>query len=143
MVNARRQVLIEATIVEVRLNDQYKQGINWAALRLGARGVSLTQLGTAGLPSVNPLNLFTLDYANPTARGNLSAQVSLLESFGTVKVLSSPKISVMNNQTAMLRVVDNLVYFNVKSETTACSPAPARRSPTIPPRPTRSPSASP
>lgn len=124
MVSARRQVLIEATIVEVRLNDQYKQGINWAALRLGTRGISLTQLGTAGLPSVNPLNLFTLDYANPTARGNLSAQVSLLESFGTVKVLSSPKISVMNNQTAMLRVVDNLVYFNVKSETTACSPAP-------------------
>jgi len=124
MVSARRQVLIEATIVEVRLNDQYKQGINWSALRLGARGISLTQLGTAGLPSVNPLNLFTLDYANPTARGNLSAQVSLLESFGTVKVLSSPKISVMNNQTAMLRVVDNLVYFNVKSETTACSPAP-------------------
>ena len=60
-----------------------------------------------------------MDYANPVSRvGNLSAQVSLLESFGKVKVLSSPKLSVMNNQTAILRVVDNLVYFTVKADTT-------------------------
>jgi len=38
----------------------------------------------------------------------------LLESFGTVRVLSSPKLSVLNNQTALLRVVDNIVYFNVQ-----------------------------
>ncbi|OGS99327.1 MAG: type II and III secretion system protein [Gallionellales bacterium RIFCSPLOWO2_12_FULL_59_22] len=113
MASARRQVLIEATVVEVSLNDNYKQGINWSALRLGTRGVSLNQLGTADLPSVNPFNIFTLDYANPTSNGNFSAQISLLESFGTVKVLSSPKLSVMNNQTAVLRVVDNLVYFNI------------------------------
>jgi MSHA biogenesis protein MshL len=48
----------------------------------------------------------------------LSANISLLESFGKVKVLSSPKLSVMNNQTAMLRVVDNLVYFTIKADTT-------------------------
>ena len=125
MTSARRQVLIEATVVEVRLSDNYKQGINWSALRLGAKGFNLTQLGTAGLASANPLNIFTLDYANPTSNiGNLSAQVSLLESFGTVKVLSSPKLSVMNNQTAMLRVVDNRVYFIVNSTTAPCSPAP-------------------
>ncbi len=118
MASARRQVLIEATVVEVRLNDNYKQGINWKALRLGTRGVSLTQAGTADLPSTNPLNIFTFDYANPTSKGNFSAQISLLESFGAVKVLSSPKLSVMNNQTAMLRVVDNLVYFTIKADTT-------------------------
>jgi len=38
----------------------------------------------------------------------------LLESFGNVRVLSSPKLSVLNNQTALLRVVDNIVYFNVQ-----------------------------
>jgi len=51
--------------------------------------------------------------------GNLAASVSLLESFGKVKVLSSPKLSVMNNQTAILRVVDNLVYFVINVTTTA------------------------
>lgn len=119
MASARRQVLIEATVVEVRLNDQYQQGINWSALRRGAKGFQLSQAGTAALPATNTGSMFILNYANPTsALGSLAAQVSLLESFGNVKVLSSPKLSVMNNQTAMLRVVDNLVYFTIKSDTT-------------------------
>lgn len=126
MANARRQVMIEATVVEVRLSDQYQQGINWQRLRAaGTKGFTLTQQGTAGLPASNTGSMFVLDYANPASRlGNLSATVSLLESFGTVKVLSSPKLSVMNNQTAMLRVVDNKVYFIVNSTTAPCSPAP-------------------
>ena len=114
MASARRQVLIEATVVEVRLNNDFKQGINWSLLQRGGTGFQLRQAGTAGLASNNAANIFTLDYLNPASRlGNLSAQVSLLESFGTVRVLSSPKLSVMNNQTALLRVVDNLVYFTV------------------------------
>lgn len=122
MNTARRQVLIEATIVEVRLNDNYKQGINWSALQRGGTGFQLRQAGTAGLPSGNAANIFVLDYLNPTSRlGNLTAQISLLESFGTVKVLSSPKLSVMNNQTATLKVADNRVYFTVTANTTAPS----------------------
>ena len=120
MTNARRQVLIEATVVEVQLSDQYQQGINWSLLQRGGTGFQLTQAATGqtgvgtGLVAGNAASLFVLDYLNPTSRlGNLTAAVSLLESFGTVKVLSSPKLSVMNNQTAMLRVVDNLVYFNI------------------------------
>ena len=125
MANARRQVLIEATVVEVRLNDNYKQGIDWRLLQRNGTGFQLRQAATAGLPSANAANLFTIDYLNPASRlGDLSASVSLLESFGTVKVLSSPKLSVMNNQTAMLRVVDNKVYFIVNSTTAPCSPAP-------------------
>ncbi|MCR4297976.1 MAG: pilus (MSHA type) biogenesis protein MshL [Gallionella sp.] len=130
MAAAKRQVLIEATIVEVRLNDNYKQGINWSALRLGTRGVSLTQAGTAGLSSANPLNIFTIDYANPTSQGNFSAQISLLESFGTVKVLSSPKLSVMNNQTASLKVADNKIYFTVASTPAVYTSAGVMTSPT-------------
>src|ERR1019366_9475928 len=61
----------------------------------------------------------TLDYASPISGiGALAASVKLMESFGTVKVLSSPKLSVMNNQTAMLRVVDNYVYFSIQATTT-------------------------
>jgi MSHA biogenesis protein MshL len=120
MGSARRQVLIEATVVEVRLSDAYKQGINWSQLRLGTRGLALAQAGTPLTALTAPAGTLIMDYANPTSKlGNLSAQVSLLESFGTVKVVSSPKLSVMNNQTAMLRVVDNLVYFSIKADTTA------------------------
>ncbi|MBA3023488.1 MAG: pilus (MSHA type) biogenesis protein MshL [Gammaproteobacteria bacterium] len=119
MRNARRQVLIEATIAEVRLSSNYQQGIDWQRLRLGAKGFGLKQVGSPGLGSTNTGSMMVLDYLNPTSKlGNLSASVSLLDTFGDVKVLSSPKLSVMNNQTAMLRVVDNLVYFTIKADTT-------------------------
>ncbi|MDO8991080.1 MAG: type II and III secretion system protein [Sideroxyarcus sp.] len=114
--NTRRQVLIEATIAEVRLNSNYQQGIDWSRLRATGvtKGFQVTQTGTPGLPSANTGSMVLLNYVNPTsALGNLSASISLLDSFGDVKVLSSPKISVMNNQTAMLRVVDDLVYFTI------------------------------
>jgi general secretion pathway protein D len=119
MTNAHRQVLIEATIVEVRLSKQYQQGVNWSSLRSGSSGFQATQIGSGTLPSTNTGSIFTLDYASPISGiGALAASVKLMESFGTVKVLSSPKLSVMNNQTAMLRVVDNYVYFTIQATTT-------------------------
>ncbi len=125
MASARRQVLIEATVIEVQLNDNYQQGINWSSVRTSATqglNISQGQVGTNPLPSnVSPgitPSVFVMNYIKPlTALGNLSATVQLLESFGKVKVLSSPKISVLNNQTAMLKVVDNKVYFTIKATT--------------------------
>jgi general secretion pathway protein D len=117
---AKRQVLIEATVIEVRLNNNYQQGINWSSMsRSGRLGLSQGQVGTVALPSgVNPPNgpgMFLLQYKNPlSGLGNIAATIELLESFGKVKVLSSPKISVMNNQTALLKVVDNNVFFSIK-----------------------------
>jgi len=124
MTSARRQVLIEATVVEVRLSNQYQQGIDWSGSQLGGKGFTVNQIATAaasgGLLATQTGSMLALGYLNPASKfGNLSANISLLESFGTVKVLSSPKLSVMNNQTAMLRVVDNLVYFTIKADTTA------------------------
>jgi general secretion pathway protein D len=107
---ARRQVLIEATLVEVVLSDGYQQGIDWTHLGGTTFGV---QGPTLGSNTGNPITPFKLTYLSP----NLSIDVSLLEAFGTVKVLSSPKLTVLNNQTAMLKVVDEFVYFNVKAET--------------------------
>ncbi|MYM98328.1 pilus (MSHA type) biogenesis protein MshL [Duganella vulcania] len=112
---AKRQVLIEATIIEVRLSDQYQQGINWQSLAKG--GLKLTQgaLGAVTLPTATNPGVFVMNYTNPTSRlGNIAATIELLESFGKVKVLSSPKISVLNNQTALLKVVDNNVFFSLK-----------------------------
>lgn len=126
--NAGRQVIIEATIAEVTLSDNYQQGINWQSLRSlrsGAKtaGFSVAQSPT-GLDSTgavpNPFaaagSSFLLNYVAPGL--GISSTLSLLETFGNVKVLSSPKISVLNNQTAMLKVVDNVVYFEVKSDST-------------------------
>lgn len=119
MTTARRQVLIEATIAEVTLSSNFQQGIDWSRMRLGAKGFQLTQaatnLGTGSALSAGQTGqMLLLDYANPTSKlGALAASVSLLDSFGDVKVLSSPKLSVMNNQTATLKVVDNRVYFSI------------------------------
>jgi len=125
MASARRQVLIEATVVEVRLSDEYKQGIDWSRmLPAGGKGFNLELNRGAGL-ATSTAGMLTLGYLNPTSKfGDLAANISLLESFGNVKVLSSPKLSVMNNQTAMLRVVDNKVYFTVNSTMGTCSPPP-------------------
>lgn len=118
MSTAKRQVLIEATIIEVKLSDQYQQGINWARINDNGK-LGQGQVGTTPLPSgVSPkgsAGIFIFDYANPTTRfGNITATIQLLESFGKVKVLSSPKISVLNNQTALLKVVDNSIFFTLK-----------------------------
>ena len=115
MSNARRQVMIEATIVEVRLSDQYQQGINWSALiKAGGKQFKLVQR-SAGLPTGVGNGVFGI-ITNPTG-ATIGSQVSLLESFGNVKVLSSPKLSVLNNQTAIIKVVDNLVYFTIAATT--------------------------
>ncbi|OGA27843.1 MAG: hypothetical protein A3I01_17875 [Betaproteobacteria bacterium RIFCSPLOWO2_02_FULL_65_24] len=119
MASAKRQVLIEATIVEVQLNNRYQQGIDWSLLRRGPSGLSISQSSLGSPANVNT-NLFVGNIADPNFRlGNLSATVRLLESFGNVRVLSSPKLSVLNNQTAILKVVDEIVYFNVQASTSA------------------------
>lgn len=108
---ARRQVMIEATIVEVQLGDGYEQGIDWTRL-IGAGKFSLA--GAAADTSIAPpVTPFKLTYEGKT----VTAAVRLLESFGTAKVLSSPRLSVLNNQTALLKVVENVVYFIVAANT--------------------------
>ncbi len=105
---ARRQVMIEATIVEVTLADGYRQGIDWT--RIGVPGWNIRPRGSGDALSGQP----TVSYLS--ARNDV--QLELLETFGTVKVLSSPRLSVLNNQTAMLKVVEEVVYFLVDSTTT-------------------------
>ncbi len=117
--SARRQVLIEATVVEVLLNDNYQSGVDWAALGLQNLGYTIKQSFTAErLPSNNPF--FSVQYNNPNSAvgGTVSSTLKLLNSFGTTRVLSSPKLMALNNQTAVMRVVDNTVYFTVQSTVT-------------------------
>ncbi len=122
MSSARRQVLIEATIAEVQLNNQYQRGIDWQRVRNTA-GFGFAQASGATPAGVNT-NAFTLGFSTGPGLG-ISGTIKLLESFGDVRVLSSPKISVLNNQTAVLKVVDNLVYFTIQANTTVAANSPA------------------
>jgi general secretion pathway protein D len=126
LLNVRRQVLIEATVVEVTLNNQYQRGIDWRRLRTGAATVGIPSWGTGqsgmefrqfspGTPAGVSTNAFV--FGGSIASLNFNVAITLLESFGDVRVLSSPKLSVLNNQLAVLKVVDNLVYFTVQSTT--------------------------
>ena len=119
MASARRQVLIEATIVEVSLSDSYSQGIDWTRLRADGSGFSIKGASAGAAAVGSTLTPFTLTFTDNRNPLNLSLTLKLLEAFGNVKVLSSPKISVLNNQTAILRVVEDVVYFKVDSSQTA------------------------
>lgn len=178
--SVRRQVMIEATIVEVELNDGYQSGVDWQKLALGSgftfrqntNGIDLSGannplpdatrsalissiMGDTNLTAQQRSNLveqiapgmgtlivdssgnlvpagtpgakvqantsafssqgqgFTLGYAN---NQQFAGAVKLLSTFGNVKVLSSPRLTVMNNQSAVLRVVSNEVYFTVTAQ---------------------------
>ena len=135
---ATRQVLIEATIVEVELSKSFQMGIDWSRMTASAqqRGWMFAQsLGNKpaqfssstgsfernnsknALGQNNGSSALLLGYLNPlSALGNLAASVTLLEQFGKTRVLSSPKLLVLNNQPAVLKVVDNLVYFTLQSQ---------------------------
>ena len=119
----QRQVLIEATIAEVTLSDQYQAGIDWQRLAISG-GITFAQAFRGA--SDFGLGSLTVGYANPTSSvGNISAAVQLLNAFGNARVLSSPKLMVLNNQTALLKVVDNIVYFLITATTLTPSTGPA------------------
>jgi general secretion pathway protein D len=108
------QVLIEVTVVEVNLSDDYQAGVDWETLNRNGGEINFfqtltdTPLQNSGSPATNVL---TIDRrASPDA---ISATVAMLSQFGELRVLSSPKIMALNNQSAMLRVVNNSVFFTI------------------------------
>jgi MSHA biogenesis protein MshL len=127
MGSAKKQVLIEATIVEVQLSDGFQAGIDWRRLGTSAKGSGFTfsqelnagNFTTGALTSRATGGGIVAGYFNPVSSlGDIAASIRLLKQFGDTKVLSSPKLMVLNNQTAVLKVVDNLVYFTVQAQQT-------------------------
>ncbi|MFZ5499004.1 MAG: type II secretion system protein GspD [Pseudomonadota bacterium] len=114
MSSAQRQVLIEATVAEVELSDNYQQGIDW---RLLSRSLAAAGAIDGNMVAQAATGLITLQSTRRS--GTFQATIKLLEDYGNVKILSSPKLSVLNNQTALLPVVTNNVYFTVKSDVAA------------------------
>jgi len=116
MAASQRQVLIEATIVEVTLSRAYQSGVDWGRIAGSpGSGIEFRQqlLGTARLANT-PFTALTF---GSSAQSGIFAAIKLLEQFGNTRVLSSPKVMAVNNQTALLRVVRNLVYFQVQQQT--------------------------
>jgi MSHA biogenesis protein MshL len=118
LVGAKRQVLIEATVTEVQLRNEYQRGIDWQ--RIQNPGISFGQPPLA--PSTSATPPFTAAASLPfisfvSSGGSFTGSIKLLEQFGDVRVLSSPKLSVMNNQTAILRVTRDIIYFTVTPST--------------------------
>ncbi|MGE0875444.1 MAG: type II secretion system protein GspD [Burkholderiales bacterium] len=111
MASVKRQVLIEATIAEVQLNNEYQRGIAWDRVAGGGRFTLLQPL-----ININPLEArnsdpFLINFR--TNNRNFGATLQLLEEFGDVRVVSSPKLSVLNNQPAILRVTRDIIYFTM------------------------------
>jgi general secretion pathway protein D len=115
--NVQRQVLIEMTIVEVELSDRYQAGVDWQRLSDGAgtgsNGISVEADLLGANLSTSPF--VSLGFNGFDADGSgISAAVRLLQQFGDTKVLSSPKIMALNNQTALLKVVNEEVFFSIE-----------------------------
>ncbi len=112
--STQRQVLIEATIAEVKLSDGYKAGIDWSVLEnkldsATALGQAFTDIALFERPT------FQLQWTKDKSNGDsIQSTLSALETFGDVSIMSSPKVMALNNQTALLKVVDNLVYFTIE-----------------------------
>ena len=132
-----RQVILEAKIMEVELNDGYQSGINWAifgkglttsstgflspggtvqasgSLTGGTNGLTATSGSSMSLGTNAAGGLFGIAFQN----SNFAGLISFLESQGTVHVLSSPRIATMNNEKAVLKVGTD-EFFVTKITTT-------------------------
>ena len=117
----KKQVIIDVTIVSVELGNNYTKGIDWSKFSVGFK----TGLATGG-PLAGQNNGGTLTWSN---RGNsfnagfnqtlnlmagfnfnLDGVINFLETNGKTKVVSSPKITTLNNQQALISVGDNVNY---------------------------------
>lgn len=105
------QVLIEAKVLQVELNDEFATGIDWQEFNI------------TGLTMWNPTFTRPIISASETGNltgvlsfGDLDGTVEMLSRFGTVRALSSPRVTVINNQPAMVNVSHNNVYFEFDVE---------------------------
>jgi MSHA biogenesis protein MshL len=140
--NMLRQVVIEAKIIEVTLGDGFQSGINWAALATTSSGrgalIGQTAEGVGLSPGISSDGLsirepgsqvpFLEALAAEALGGGFTAAlnfkdfqgfIELLETQGDVQVLSSPRISTVNNQKAVIKVgSDEFFVTDISSDTT-------------------------
>lgn len=116
---ATSQVLIEAKVLEVGLTDEFAAGIDWNATDLFGKRLDfgVDTVGDSLAPAFDPPSSPTLGLAASYVSGNLNAAVEAMQRFGTVRALASPRLTVLNNQSAVLNVAKNQVYFEIEVDT--------------------------
>jgi general secretion pathway protein D len=104
--NAASQVLIEAKIIEVQLNDQYSTGIDWKNLDFGKLNISA---------EFNPQSTDRGDFVSLALQNtDINAVATLLQDFGATRTLSNPRLNAINNQPAVLTVTRNEIVFDIQ-----------------------------
>lgn len=111
------QVLIEAKVLEVSLTDEFSAGIDWNAA-IGSRiTTGVDTVGEVIAPALQPVSDPNLTFLAAYSSGDFNATVQALQRFGTVHALASPRLTVLNNQSAVLNVARNQVYFELEVDT--------------------------
>lgn len=111
------QVLIEAKILEVTLDDEHATGIDWSNLNF-LSGEFTTSFTSGGFPlSIENALDFQSGFAASFDGNDVSVLARALSEFGTVRALASPRLTVLNNQPAVLNVATNRVFFELDAET--------------------------
>ncbi len=115
--NLQRQVILETKILEVNLSDGFQAGINWA--QLGSMGNADFSLGVQGDALTGVDNVGGV-FSAAVSVGDFAGMLQLLETQGDVRVLSSPRISTLNNQKAVIKVgTDEFFVTDVSTTTTS------------------------
>jgi MSHA biogenesis protein MshL len=156
--SAQRQVVLEAKIIEVTLNDGFQAGVNWAAVQQH-NGNTFTggtlsgggQLGATpplqgpnagGNATIGPGNAVTelgtqtigAAFALALDVGDFNALVELLETQGDTRVLSSPRVATLNNQKAVIKAgTDEFFVTDISSNTITGTAASTSRDVTLTP----------
>ena len=119
----RRQVIIEAKIMEVTLNDDYQQGVKWDQVLGHASSTDLTFSTTGNIAN----NVISSAIGGTTAlsfiNSDFSGVIELLQTQGNVQVLSSPRITATNNQKAVIKVGEDEYFVTEVSNTTTTGTA--------------------
>ncbi|GGY38151.1 pilus (MSHA type) biogenesis protein MshL [Bacterioplanes sanyensis] len=115
--SVRKQVLIEAKVVEVTLNDGFQSGINWSTL--AAQGNADSWSGSLSSAALRNPDFIEGIFSLNLDVGDFTGTLQLLETQGDVNVLSSPRIATVNNQKAVIKVgTDEYFVTDVSNSTT-------------------------
>ncbi|WP_107852420.1 pilus (MSHA type) biogenesis protein MshL [Oceanimonas marisflavi] len=133
----KRQVILEARIVEVELNDGYEQGIDWQHISRGAdagsvagdRGGLLNPVATL-LSAGGSLQSY-VDQVFTFSDGDFSVVVNMLRTQGEVNTLSNPRVTTSNNQKAVIKVGTDEYFVTDFSLTTTTNSATSETTPDI------------
>ncbi|MDO9270509.1 MAG: secretin N-terminal domain-containing protein [Methylobacter sp.] len=123
-----RQVILEAKILEVTLDDNHQDGVNWESIV--REGINKAPLLT-GIGGIMDPATFSSVFTLGAHSGDFRAFVELMETQGKTNVLSSPRISTLNNQSAIIKVGQDEYFATGFTGGTQTTPNVAGTGPTV------------